>query len=178
MNPDIERVLVTEAEIAQSVKKLGQEISQDYQGRKPLVIGILKGSVIFMSDLVRQMSVDLELDFMAVSSYGASTESSGVVKIIKDLDRVVEGRDLIIVEDIVDTGRTLAYLKQLLANRNAASIKIVALLNKESRREVAIQADYIGFEIDDLFVVGYGMDYSDQYRGLPYIGVLKEDVYK
>lgn len=178
MNNDIEKVLLTEEEIRKKVKELGEALTRDYNGKNPLFIGVLKGSVIFMSDLVRVMDTHVEMDFMAVSSYGNSSTSSGVVRIMKDLERDVEDRDVIIVEDIIDTGTTLKYLYEYILKRNPKTLKICALLDKPERRKVGIQADYLGFSVPDEFLVGYGLDYAEMYRYLPYVGVLKEEVYK
>jgi hypoxanthine phosphoribosyltransferase len=175
---DIERVLVNKEQLQECVVKLGTKITQDYMGKKLLVLGILKGSVPFMSDLIRQVKIPIIYDFMVVSSYGLSTESSGVVRILKDLERSVEDVHILIVEDIIDTGLTLKYLKDNLLARNPLSIRIVTLLDKPSRRKVNITPDYNGFLIPDEFVVGYGLDYNEHYRNLPYIGVLKREVYE
>lgn len=177
MHSDIQEVLYTEEAIRQKVKELGAAISQDYEGRNPLVICVLKGAFIFMADLAKSISVPIELDFMAVSSYGNATRSSGEVKIIKDLDQSVEGRDVLIVEDIIDSGLTLSYLIDVLERRNALSVRVVALFDKPGRRKVEIAPDYVGFQIPDAFVVGYGLDYAEKYRNLPYVGILKPDVY-
>ncbi|MFC7682269.1 hypoxanthine phosphoribosyltransferase [Paenibacillus sp. GCM10028914] len=177
MQNDIQEVLFSEEEIQAKVKELGEKLSAEYEGRDPLVICVLKGAFIFMADLVKNITVPMELDFMAVSSYGASTKSSGVVKIIKDLDVSVEGRDVLIVEDIIDSGLTLSYLIELLENRSAKSVAVVTLFDKPARRTVDLQADYTGFVIPDAFVVGYGLDYAEHYRNLPYIGVLKPEIY-
>lgn len=177
MQNDIQEVLISEEEIQRKIKELGATLSAEYEGRTPLVICILKGAFIFMADLVKVITVPVEMDFMAVSSYGASTKSSGVVKIIKDLDVPVEGRDVLIVEDIIDSGLTLSYLIEMLQGRNAASIKVVTLFDKPSGRTVNLEADYTGFVLPDAFVVGYGLDYAELYRNLPYIGVLKPEIY-
>lgn len=177
MQNDIQEVLISEEEIHAKVKELGGKLSAEYAGRDPLVICVLKGAFIFMADLVKNITVPMELDFMAVSSYGASTKSSGVVKIIKDLDVSVEGRDVLIVEDIIDSGLTLSYLIELLENRKAKSVAVVTLFDKPARRTVDLQADYTGFILPDAFVVGYGLDYAEHYRNLPYIGVLKPEIY-
>lgn len=178
MHPDIKEVLISEEELAEAVAKLGAQLTQDYEGKNPIIVGILKGSILFMADLIRHIDLPLEIDFMDVSSYGSSMESSGNVRINKDLDSSVAGRDIIIVEDIVDTGNTLAYIRDLLKHRDAASVRVVTLLNKTERRSVAIEANYIGIEIPDNFVVGYGLDFDEKYRGLPYIGILKPAVYE
>lgn len=177
MQNDIQEVLISEEEIQAKIKELGGKLSAEYEGRDPLVICVLKGAFIFMADLVKNITVPMELDFMAVSSYGASTKSSGVVKIIKDLDESVEGRDVLIVEDIIDSGLTLSYLIDLLENRKAKSIAVVTLFDKPARRTVDLQADYTGFVLPDAFVVGYGLDYAEHYRNLPYIGILKPEIY-
>lgn len=177
MEADIKEVLLSEEAIQQKVKELGEILSKDYKDKKPLLVCVLKGAILFMSDLVRSMNIPVELDFMAVSSYGASTESSGVVRILKDLDTNIQGRDIIIVEDIIDSGLTLSYLIDLLNRRNVNSIKIVTLLDKPHRRTVKLVPDYRGFTVPDEFVVGYGLDFDEKYRNLPYIGILKPEVY-
>ena len=178
LEKDIERVLVTEEELAEAVKRLGEAITRDYQDKEILVVGILRGASLFMADVIRQIDCYLEIDFMDVSSYGTATESSGEVKIIKDLDTSVEGKHVLIVADIIDTGRTLQYLINLLKVRKAASIKICSLLDKPSRRIMTdVIVDYVGIEVPNEFVVGYGLDYEQKYRNLPYIGVLKESIY-
>ncbi|WP_019536394.1 hypoxanthine phosphoribosyltransferase [Paenibacillus ginsengihumi] len=177
MHNDIQEVLFTEQQIQDKVKEMGQILSRDFEGRNPLVICVLKGAIMFMSDLIKQITVPLEIDFMAVSSYGASTKSSGVVKIIKDLDVPVEGRHVLIVEDIIDSGLTLSYLIDVLERRNAQSVTVAALFDKPGRRTVDLDADYKGFVIPDAFVVGYGLDYAEKYRNLPYLGILKPEVY-
>lgn len=177
MHNDIQEVLYSEEVIQKKVQELGAAVSRDYAGRNPLVICVLKGAFIFMADLSKNISIPIELDFMAVSSYGNSTRSSGEVKIIKDLDASVEGRDVLIVEDIIDSGLTLSYLIDVLERRNALSVNVVALFDKPGRRTVDLNADYTGFTIPDAFVVGYGLDYAERYRNLPYVGVLKPEVY-
>jgi len=174
---EIDHILITEEEIKAKCQELGKQLAEEYDGKFPLAIGVLKGALPFMSDVLRYMDIHLEMDFMDVSSYGSGTRSSGEVKIVKDLDTKVEGRDLIIVEDIIDSGLTLSYLVDLFKYRKAKSIKIVTLLDKPSGRTAAIQADLIGFEVPDEFVVGYGLDYAEKYRNLPYIGVLKPEIY-
>lgn len=174
---DIKEVLYSEEQIRQKVKELGVRLTKDFEGRNPLVICILKGAFIFMSDLVKEIKIPLEIDFMAVSSYGQSTISSGVVKIIKDLDVSVEGRDVIIVEDIIDSGLTLSYLIDVLERRNAATVTVATLFDKPARRTVELEPDYKGYTLPDEFVVGYGLDYSEKYRNLPFIGILKPEVY-
>jgi hypoxanthine phosphoribosyltransferase len=170
----IERVLITKKELEDRVAELGAEITRDYEGKKILVLGILKGAVPFMADLIREIKLPLAYDFMALSSYGAATKSSGVVRILKDLERSVDDVHILIVEDIVDTGLTLMYLKDNLRARNPLSIKVVTLLDKAKRRKVEVTPDYKGFVISDEFVVGYGLDFDEKYRNLPYIGVLKQ----
>lgn len=174
---DLSKVLVKREDIQAAVKQLGQQITADYQGTEPVVIGILKGAVVFYSDLIREIDLPLRTDFMAVSSYGSATKSTGVVKVLKDLDRDITGQHVLIVEDIVDSGMTLSYLKKMLADRGAASIKIVTLLDKPARRRVELKADYYCFIIPDEFVVGYGLDYDEKYRNLPDIGVLHPRIY-
>ena len=155
------------------IREMGAQIARDYAGRKPELICVLKGALVFMSDLMRAIDLELNIDFIAVSSYGKGTNSTGEVKIVKDLDGPLEGRDIILVEDILDTGLTLSYLMKNFRARGASSVKIVTLLNKPERRKVEVQADYVGFEIPDKFVVGYGLDFAERYRNLPFIGVLK-----
>ena len=178
MHKDCERILLTEEQIRSRVKEVADAVDRDYQGKTPIVVGILKGSIIFYADFVRCLSMPVELEFMAVSSYGSGTVSSGKLKIRKDLDRDIKGRDIIIVEDIIDSGFTLANLKALLLERGAASVRIVTLLNKAARREYDIAPDYNCFYIENEFVIGYGLDYNEQYRHLPYIGILKREIYK
>lgn len=177
MKEDIKEILLSKEELEKIVSNLGKRISEDYKGKNLMLVSVLKGSVVFMADLMRHITVPCEIDFMSVSSYGKSTKTSGNVKILKDLDRSVEGMDLLIVEDILDSGRTLSYLTQLLKQRNARSIKICTLLDKPDRREADIKADYFGAVIPDAFVVGYGLDYAERYRNLPYVGILKPCVY-
>ena len=171
-NPNLE-VLLSEEQIQSRIKELGADITRDYAGRNPLLIGVLKGACFFMSDLLRAIDTRLGIEFMAISSYGSSTRTSGEVRILKDLDVPVEGRDLIVIEDIVDTGLTLSYLLANLKSRGAASVKLVALLDKYERREREVAIDYLGFKIPDHFVVGYGLDFAERYRNLPFIAVLK-----
>lgn len=178
MNEDLKEILLTEKDIESKVEEVADRISKDFPNGNILFLGVLKGSVFFITDLMRKMKVDVKVDFMAVSSYGESSESSGVVRILKDLDADIEGRDVIIVEDIIDTGTTLKYLYEYLKARNPKTLKICALLDKPDRRKAKINVDYIGCSIPDEFVVGYGLDYAEGYRYLPYIGILKEDVYK
>ncbi len=168
----LDEVLISKEEIQEKVEELAGLISIDYAGKKPLLVGVLKGAVIFLADLLRHLKVEVEMDFMAVSSYGASTKSSGVVRILKDLEASIEGRHVIIVEDIIDTGLTLSYLADNLSSRGTASLKIITLLDKPEKRKAAITVDYCGFKIPDKFVVGYGLDFNEQYRYLPEIWVL------
>ena len=177
IHPDIAEILISEDQLRQRIQELAADISAAYEGIDPLLIAVLKGSVVFLTDLMRAISVPHAIDFMATSSYGAATESSGVVRILKDLDKSIEGQHVLIVEDIIDSGHTLDYLCGLLLARNPASLRIVSLLSKPSRREVDVFVDWIGFEIPDKFVVGYGLDYDELYRDLPFIGVLKEELY-
>ena len=177
MFQDLSEILISEEQIKHTVQSLGERVTQDYQGKNPLMICILKGSTVFFTDLIRDISLPLDIDFMAISSYGSNTVS-GEVRLVKDLDTSIEGRNVLIVEDIVDSGKTLAYLKRILNNRGAASIRIITLLDKPSRRVVPLSVDYTGFEIPDAFVVGYGLDYNEKYRNLPVIGVLDEKIYK
>lgn len=177
MHKDVERILYTEEELRRRVKELGAQITADYAGRRPILASVLRGSYIFMADLTRAIDLDVTVDFMAVSSYGAGTVSSGQVEIKKDLSDTIEGRDLIIVEDILDSGNTLYYLMDVLRARRPASIRICALMDKPERRTKPISADYVGFTIPDAFIVGYGLDYAERYRNLPYVGVLRPSVY-
>jgi hypoxanthine phosphoribosyltransferase len=179
-NPDADMadVLITEEQLAQRVTELGAQITADYAGQRLLLLCVLKGAVPFLVDLARQIRLSLEIDFMAVSSYGASTRSSGIVRILKDLDAPVTGQHILVVEDIVDSGLTLDYLLRSLAARGPASIKVCGLLVKERERDVTIPIDYAGFTIPDRFVVGYGLDFAERYRNLPYIGVLRPEVYE
>lgn len=177
MLDDIQEILYDAEQIQDKIKELGEALSRDFEGRNPLVICVLKGAFIFMADLVKNITIPLEIDFMAISSYGQSTKSSGVVKIIKDLDVSVEGRDVLIVEDIIDSGLTLSYLIDVLERRNSKSVTVVTLFDKPNRRTVDLEADYTGFSLPDEFVVGYGLDFAEKYRNLPFIGVLKPEVY-
>ena len=177
LDKDIKKILVSEEEIFEKSKELGQIIAKEYADKKPLLVGILKGSIPFMAELIKHIDAHIETDYMVVSSYHGGTESSGTVKIIKDLDNSVAGRHIIFVEDIIDTGRTLKELKELFALRLAASIKIATLLDKPEGRVVEIEPDYTCFTIPNEFVVGFGLDYDENYRNLPYVGVLKEEVY-
>lgn len=175
---NIGKILISEEEVKSKVKELGRIITKDYQGKDLVVIGILKGAVLFLSDLVKEIEVPLSMDFMAISSYGSSTSSSGVVRFLKDLDNEIENKDVLIAEDIIDTGLTLHYLLENLRSRKPRSMKICCFLDKPHRRDVEIPIDYRGFEIPDEFVVGYGLDYAEKYRNLPYIAVLDESQYK
>ena len=175
---DVERILFTQEELSRRVGELGAQISRDYEGKNLLLISVLKGSVVLMADLMRSITIPCQIDFMMVSSYGAGLKTSGVVKIMKDLDVPLEGRDLIIVEDILDSGKTLHYLKGMLGERHPNSIRIAALLDKPDRREAPVKADYVGFVVPDQFIVGYGLDYAEKYRNLPYIGILKPEIYE
>lgn len=177
MHNDIDHVLISQEDIANKCKEIGRQLTKEYDGKFPLAIGVLKGAMPFMSDVLRHTEIHLEMDFMDVSSYGGDMRSSGEVKIVKDLDTKVEGRDILIIEDIIDSGLTLSYLVDLFKYRKAKSIKIVTLLDKPSGRTAAIKADLIGFEVPNEFVVGYGLDYQEKYRNLPYIGVLKPKIY-
>ncbi len=178
MHEAVKEVLVTEEEIREKVKELGERITNDYKGKNLMLVGILKGAVMFLSDLARHIKIPVLIDFMAVSSYGTSSESTGVVRIIKDLETSIEDYDVLIVEDIIDTGLTLSYLTDNLRKRNAKSVKIVTLLDKPERRKVDVPVDYVGFTIPDEFVIGYGIDYAEKYRNLPFVASLKEEVYK
>ncbi len=177
MEKDIQSVLISEEELQAKVREIGTKISEDYQGKTPIFVGVLKGCFIFMSDLVRSVSINCSMDFMAVSSY-SGTKTTGAVKINKDLSEDICGKDVIIVEDILDSGITLNYLKHYLMVREPASIRIVTLMDKPSRRKADVYADYSCFEVPDAFVVGYGLDYNEKYRNLPYVGILKPEVYK
>ncbi len=167
-------VMITQEEILKRAAEIGEQITKDFAGEEVLVVGILKGAVLWMADVVKNIKLQCALDFMACSSYGASTKSSGVVRILKDLDTSIEGRNVIIVEDIVDTGTTLNYLKKSLGDRGAKCVKICSLLDKPSGRKVDLSADYVGFEVDDRFIIGYGLDYDQIYRNLPYISYLEK----
>lgn len=177
MNCDISAVLFDEYKIQARVREIGDEISREYQGKNPVFIGILKGGFVFMSDLIRATSIPINLDFMAVSSYGSGTVSSGIVKIRKDIDIDIKDRDVIIVEDIVDSGLSLAYIKDYLLQHKPASVKICVLLDKPEAHKIDVSFDYVGFNIGNEFVVGYGLDFNERYRNLPYIGILKEECY-
>lgn len=178
LHQDIERVLFTEEELKARAKTLAAQINADYAGKAPMLISVLRGSFIFMADLMREITLPCTVDFMAVSSYGSGTTSSGQVRITKDLSESIEGRDIIVVEDILDSGNTLSYLLQILQARHPASMKLCTLLDKPSRRTKPVDVDYVGFTVEDLFVVGYGLDYAEKYRNLPYIGILKPCVYE
>lgn len=179
LEKDIEKILVTPEEIQKAINALGQQLTKDYQDKEVLAVGVLRGAAIFMADIVRAMDVYVDIDFMAVSSYGNATVSSGEVKIIKDLDSQVKGRHILVVEDIIDTGRTLKYLVDLFNHRGAASVKVCTLLDKPERRVIKdLTPDYVGLEVPDEFLVGYGLDFKQKYRNLPYIGVLKEKLYQ
>ncbi len=175
---DVERVLLSEEQLAARIAELGAEITADYDGKEILMIGVLRGAVLFMADLARAIKIPVAIDFMAVSSYGAGTSSSGVVRILKDLDENVEGKHVLVVEDIIDSGLTLNYLVDNLKSRQPASIKICTLLNKPDRRKVDVDIAYNGFTIPDYFVIGYGLDYAEKYRNLPFIGILKPEIYQ
>lgn len=177
MLQDIERVLLSEEQLKQRVRELGEEISKEYAGKEILMIGVLRGAVMFMADLARAIAVPVMIDFMAVSSYGTSTSSSGIVRILKDLDEEVAGKHVLIVEDIIDSGLTLSYLVDNIKSRQPASVRICTLLNKPERRKVDLEVNYNGFVVPDEFVVGYGLDYAEKYRNLPFIGILKPAIY-
>ena len=175
---DIAEVLVTDEQIKERTAQLARQIDEDYRGKDLVLVCVLKGGVLFLADLMRQLTIPHAIDFMATSSYGSSTESSGVVRILKDLDSPIEGRHVLIVEDIIDTGLTLNYLLRILEERKPASLRVCTLLNKPSRRKVEVPIDYIGFDIPNAFVVGYGLDYGQLYRNLPFVGVLKPELYR
>lgn len=177
LHSDIDHVLLNEEQICKRIKELGAEVSEEYAGKDLLLVSVLKGSIVFMADLVRAIHIPHEIDFMATSSYGAGTQSTGVVRILKDLNASITGRNLIVVEDIIDSGNTLSYLVRILQERQPASLRVMTLLDKPDRREVDVKVDWVGFAIPNEFVVGYGLDYGEAYRNLPYIGVLKEEVY-
>jgi len=178
MDDDVAEVLISAEQIRTRTRELGQQISRDYQDQDLLLVCVLKGATAFLADLMREITVPHAIDFMAISSYGASTESSGVVRIMKDLDTNIAGRNVLIVEDIIDTGRTLSYITQMLKTRGPKSLRICSLLSKPSRREIEIRVDYVGFEIPNRFVIGYGLDFGEIYRSLPYIGVLRKEKYE
>lgn len=175
---DVEKVLLDEETLAKKVKELGQQISEDYAGEEVLFVGILKGASLFMSDLLRQVSIPAYIDYMVVSSYGNAAQTSGAVRIIKDLEVDIEGRNVIVVEDIVDTGLTLNYLMKNLESRKPKSLKIASLLDKPAGRRIDVKVDYLGFEVPDEFIIGYGIDYAEKYRSLPFVGLLKREVYE
>lgn len=178
MKEDIKEILFAEDELRTKIREIGTKVSEDYKGKELMLVGILKGSVPFMADLMKEITIPCTMDFMAVSSYGNSTKTSGVVRILKDLDFEIENKHILIVEDIIDSGITLKYLTEYLKGRKAASIEIAALLNKPERRKAEVNAKYIGYDVPDYFLVGYGLDYGEKYRNLPYVGILKEEVYK
>jgi len=173
----VSKILVEEDTLRGRIAELGAEVSSDYAGRDLLLVGVLKGAVFFMADLMRHLTIPCEVDFMAISSYGASTDSSGVVRILKDLDVNIEGRDVLVVEDIIDSGLTLSYLIRNLESRNPATLEVCALLTKPARREIDVKVRYTGFEIPNEFVIGYGLDYAERYRNLPYIATLRPEAY-
>ncbi len=177
MHPDLDHIVLTEEQIQDRIAEIGADISRDYGEEPVLLIAVLRGASLFIADLARRITSPVEIDFMAVSSYGSSTQSSGVVRIIKDLEELIEGRHVIVVEDILDTGLTLKYLLKNLASRNPATLEVVTLLSKEGKQRVPISCKYIGFSVPDEFVVGYGLDHAERYRNLPYIGVLKPEIY-
>jgi len=177
LHPDISHLVLTEEQIQSRVRELGAEISADYGDEPVLLVAVLRGAAIFVADLARTITSPVELDFMAVSSYGSSTKSSGVVRILKDLDETIEGRSVLVCEDILDTGLTLKYLLKNLASRKPASLEVVALLSKEGKQRVPIDCKYVGFDVPDEFVVGYGLDYAEHYRNLRYVGILKPEIY-
>ena len=174
---DILKVLLSEEQLKEKCAEMGAQITKDYAGKNLLLVTVLKGAVVYMADLMRCIDLPCAIDFMVVSSYGSGTKTTGVVKIVKDLDQDLSGKDILIVEDILDSGMTISYLKGLLQSRNPASIRIATLLDKPSRRKVDLKADYVGFEVPDEFVVGYGLDFDEEYRNLPFVGVLKPHVY-
>ena len=178
MKEDLESILLTQEQIHDRIAAMGEEISRDYAGKEPLIVGVLKGCFVFMADLMRAVTVPCSIDFMAVSSYGNATSTSGAVEINKDLSQDIQGRHVLIVEDILDSGVTLNYLTGYLKNRGPASIAIATLLDKPSRRKADVRAKYVGFEVPDAFVVGYGLDYAEKYRNLPFIGILKPEIYE
>ncbi|MBP8992143.1 MAG: hypoxanthine phosphoribosyltransferase [Spirochaetes bacterium] len=177
MDKDIQKILITEEEIKKRVRELAEDISKEYKEMFPHLVCVLKGATVFLTDLIREMNIYLSLDYLGISSYGASTKSSGIIKITKDLDHSIEDRNVLIVEDIVDTGLTLTYLREILSARKPLSLKSCALLNKKIRRKIEVPVEYYGFEIPDEFVVGYGLDFNEKYRNLPYISVLKTEIY-
>lgn len=178
MHNDIENILYSESVLSERIKELGEQINRDYKGEKLIVVGVMKGANVFVADLIRKLDIDIILDFIVVSSYGASTESTGVIRLLKDLDENISGENVLIVEDIVDSGLTLSYLIDNFETRKPKSIKICTLLNKIERRKVDLNIDYVGFQVPDEFIVGFGIDYAEKYRNLPYIGILKRSVYE
>ena len=174
---DVEEILFTEKQLAEITQKIGAQINEDYKDKNLLLVSVLKGSLVFMADLMRQIDIPCAIDFLAVSSYGNSTTSSGEVRILKDLDQSLEGKDILVVEDILDSGNTLSFLLKNLSARKPASIRLCTLLDKPERRKAPIKADYVGAEVEDKFIVGYGLDYAEKYRNLPYIGILKPEIY-
>ncbi len=178
ISEDVKETLFTKEQIGEKISELGKAISRDYAGRDLVLIGILKGSVLFMADLLREITIPCSMDFMAVSSYGNATTSSGVVRILKDLDFIIEGKDVLVVEDIIDSGITLKYLIEYLEAKKPNSVEITCLLTKPERRKTEIDVKYLGFTVPDFFLVGYGLDFAEKYRNLPYIGILKEEIYQ
>lgn len=178
LHPDVTELVVGVAALQARVAELGAQIATDYAGRAPVLVGILKGATLFVADLARAINLPVEFDFMAVSSYGSATASSGIVRITKDLDSSIDGRDVILVEDIVDSGMTLRYLREYLERRNPASMAVCTLLDKQVARKADVAVEYVGFQIPDAFVVGYGLDYAERYRNLPYVGILRPSVYE
>lgn len=178
MHKDVQEILLAEEQIAERISEMGKQITEDYKGETLLIVGILKGAIVFFSDLARKLDLDVEMDFMSVSSYGSSAQSSGAAKLLKDLDYDIKGKNVLIVEDIIDTGLTLNYLVNSLEARHPKSLKTCCLLDKPSRRKIDFKPDYKGFEMPDEFLVGYGLDYASKYRNLPYIGVLKKNIYE
>lgn len=178
MHKDIESIVYSEQDLDQRIKALGKEITEAYKGEKIIVVGVMKGANMFVADLIRQLDLDIILDFIVVSSYGASTETTGVIRLLKDLDENIDSEHVLIVEDIIDSGLTLDYLVNNFETRHPKSIKICTLLNKVERRKVNIPVDFIGFQVPDEFIVGYGIDYAERYRNLPYVGILKRSVYE
>jgi len=177
-NNEVDEILITEKEIKEKIEELGKKITEDYKGKDLVFIGVLRGAVVFMADLARAIFIPMIFDFIAISSYGAATESSGVVRILKDLDETIEGKDVLVVEDIVDTGLTLDYLLRILKSRKPASLKVCTLLNKNARRKVKVKVDYSGFDIPNKFVVGYGLDYEGKFRNIPYVFTLNPKIYQ
>ena len=175
---DVEEILFTEEQLAQITARIAARINEDYKDKNLLLVSVLKGSLVFMADLMRQITIPCAIDFLSVSSYGSDTSSSGEVRILKDLDQSLEGKDLLVVEDILDSGNTLSFLLKNLSARNPASIRLCTLLDKPERRKADVQADYIGAQVEDKFIIGYGLDYAELYRNLPYIGVLKPEIYQ